>query len=153
LHFTCVFRHLQYANFTRSFPVLASSEHWTYIFHYLQFHASQLRESRGCTSRESQSAQQTAFTALTTVYRWCCNWWQKLNWPMELVPRRRQLVGDVASACAWLTVDCVGDKGYEGGARGDVRRSIYVAVENIVEGRELTVKVNVPCSVSVHSWC
>jgi len=29
-------------------------------------------------------------------------------------------------------VDCVGDKGYEGGARGDVRRGIYVAVENVV---------------------
>jgi len=35
----------------------------------------------------------------------------------QLGPRRRRLVGDVASACAWLTVDCVGDKGYEGGAR------------------------------------
>jgi len=43
-------------------------------------------------------------------------------------------------------MDCVGDKGYKGGARGDVRRSIYVAVE-IVEWRELTLKVNVPCSV------
>jgi len=48
-------------------------------------------------------------------------------------------------------MDCVGDKGYEGGARGDVRRSIYVAVEKIVKGGELTVKVNVPSSVSVNS--